>query len=768
MTRFMRGYRLYVVLLLVFVLVSPFASGYDCGVTLEQLSKRQFKLITYWANGMVKSERIIQFDKDNGGEFKSIIEYGYDGAKVIQGDNLFWPEKNVIFNNELAKPKKNIERLNDAFNNRLEELIGHSSISGIIDKSENAEAEMTRINDAVNKKVERDLEQWGVSGRKDDHGIGFRMLAIAAADTALQKGDALFSQNKISAALKEYLYSFCLYPDNHRIWEKIGECMDEMGHYSDAIACNMLSLRLYFSPDKFFHLRDRYLKLGDTANARNALLATFTTIPPDTIEYSISLDSPAHVKLRVFNILGQMVSTIVDSQLESGDHIFKWDMCSESGDTARTGIYYYRLEIAGNTVTTKMMHETAHANLKYLFDVCDYLLQNDSTDAPAWTLLGKVYVRKGDYETGIDCYNNAKYYGADTLEMNALIFAADTGLFISYVQAANGGDSDAECNLGAMYYKGRGVPQDNTEALRWFRASADKGNMFAQYDVGLMYDEGLGVPENDSEAAKWYTLAADQGDVYAQLNLGTLYYYGSGVPQSSTEAAKWYRLAADQGSSHANLSLGDLCYSGDGLPQDYTEAFRRYWFAAGGGNAEAQYKLGHLYDDGLGVVQDYGQAKKWYLMAIAGGQTDAQTAIGDLYHEGKGVVQDSAEALRWHQMTANDAAAYAYFSLGELHRNEEGVGKDLTVAAELYGMAAESGLAIAQRNLGEFYENGWGIPQDFAMAYVWYGLAAAQQDTVAQNHLFSISSKMSPDQISQAQARLAEKLLEEADSNQNR
>ena len=37
-----------------------------------------------------------------------------------------------------------------------------------------------------------------------------------------------------------------------------------------------------------------------------------------------------------------------------------------------------------------------------------------------------------------------------------------------------------------------------------------------------MYDKGKGVPQNDLEAAKWYRLAAEQGDAAAQYTLGLL------------------------------------------------------------------------------------------------------------------------------------------------------------------------------------------------------------------------------------------------------
>ena len=46
-----------------------------------------------------------------------------------------------------------------------------------------------------------------------------------------------------------------------------------------------------------------------------------------------------------------------------------------------------------------------------------------------------------------------------------------------------------------------------------------------------MYTKGEGVPENDTEAVKWYRMAAEQGIASAQYNLGVMYANGQGVPQ---------------------------------------------------------------------------------------------------------------------------------------------------------------------------------------------------------------------------------------------
>ena len=46
-----------------------------------------------------------------------------------------------------------------------------------------------------------------------------------------------------------------------------------------------------------------------------------------------------------------------------------------------------------------------------------------------------------------------------------------------------------------------------------------------------MYAHGEGVPEDDAEAVRWFRLAADQGDARAQGNLGAMYVYQHDSPR---------------------------------------------------------------------------------------------------------------------------------------------------------------------------------------------------------------------------------------------
>lgn len=93
------------------------------------------------------------------------------------------------------------------------------------------------------------------------------------------------------------------------------------------------------------------------------------------------------------------------------------------------------------------------------------------------------------------------------------------------------------------------------EAATWFREAAINGLDVAQFNLGVLYERGLGVPEDETRALLWYHSAAEQGYSLAQYNLGRLYALGKGIPQSDAEAKRWFQRAADRGVSAALYEL---------------------------------------------------------------------------------------------------------------------------------------------------------------------------------------------------------------------
>lgn len=92
----------------------------------------------------------------------------------------------------------------------------------------------------------------------------------------------------------------------------------------------------------------------------------------------------------------------------------------------------------------------------------------------------------------------------------------------TYRKGATGGDALAMNHLGVMYEEGRGVAQNDAEAVRWYRKGAAGGNALAMNNLGFMYEEGRGVAQDYAEALRWYLKAAARGDELAVSQLKRL------------------------------------------------------------------------------------------------------------------------------------------------------------------------------------------------------------------------------------------------------
>ncbi len=72
-----------------------------------------------------------------------------------------------------------------------------------------------------------------------------------------------------------------------------------------------------------------------------------------TIMYELS--SACHVRIDIFNTLGQKVATIVDGEEPAGVHSARWNGADESGRSVSSGMYLYRMTAGDYTAEKKMM-----------------------------------------------------------------------------------------------------------------------------------------------------------------------------------------------------------------------------------------------------------------------------------------------------------------------------------------------------------------------------------------------------------------------------
>jgi len=72
-----------------------------------------------------------------------------------------------------------------------------------------------------------------------------------------------------------------------------------------------------------------------------------TTIP-------FSLPQVSHVTLRILNVSGRDVRTLVETGMPAGDHTAIWDGRDDHGQGVRSGLYIYQLEALGSEATRKL------------------------------------------------------------------------------------------------------------------------------------------------------------------------------------------------------------------------------------------------------------------------------------------------------------------------------------------------------------------------------------------------------------------------------
>jgi uncharacterized protein len=149
------------------------------------------------------------------------------------------------------------------------------------------------------------------------------------------------------------------------------------------------------------------------------------------------------------------------------------------------------------------------------------------------------------------------------------------------VPAAGAGDA-SDCNASDQLLK-----TDPGRAVAACRRLAETGDVVAEYNLALLYYAGQGLPQNDSEAARWFRKAAEQGDAPAEFELGQLYEDGHGVEADAVEAAHWYRKSAEQGYVYAQSQLGFMYGNAAGIPRDYVQADLWLSLAAAAGDPDA-------------------------------------------------------------------------------------------------------------------------------------------------------------------------------------
>ena len=275
---------------------------------------------------------------------------------------------------------------------------------------------------------------------------------------------------------------------------------------------------------------------------------------------------------------------------------------------------------------------------------------------------------------------------------------------------------------------------DYATALREWKTPAKQGLANAQFNLGHVYRRGHGVPQDDKTAVKWYRLAAKQGNVHAQFSLGWRYHKGQGVTQDYKTAVKWFRLADQQGHASAQSNLGVMYANGKGVPQDYIPAYMWWSIAASSGIKSVAPNAVSARDS---------VSKRMDPAEIA----EAKKLAREFCKKYKGCDSEKAQpksslSSKGIQGPDFQTGMWAYMS------------KDYVTAMRELRPLAEEGNATAQYYVGAMYAFGKGVQKDYVRAYMWASISTTTGENYKGRKLISFLEKqpeMTPAQITGAQ-----------------
>ncbi|UCE19262.1 MAG: T9SS type A sorting domain-containing protein [Gemmatimonadota bacterium] len=123
-------------------------------------------------------------------------------------------------------------------------------------------------------------------------------------------------------------------------------------------------VREFFKSLQYYLTRDEYAKFT-TLFREHVEIPTEYSLgqnypnpfnPTTDIRYQIpDVRSPIHTTLKIYNVLGQEVRTLVDMEKEPGYYAVTWNGRDNEGRQAASGVYFYRLTAGDYTATRRMV-----------------------------------------------------------------------------------------------------------------------------------------------------------------------------------------------------------------------------------------------------------------------------------------------------------------------------------------------------------------------------------------------------------------------------
>ena len=290
---------------------------------------------------------------------------------------------------------------------------------------------------------------------------------------------------------------------------------------------------------------------------------------------------------------------------------------------------------------------------------------------------------------------------------------------------AEKGDTEAMLMLSFCLEHGKGVEEDEDESIQWGKKAADTGHPLAQ----AMYGTSLLSDDSEKEGIAYLKKSAAQDCIVGQYILGMHCLMDSDSKLLKVEGVKHLKKAAGTPLTDERNVL-DYAKDDDtkkqiavfGLPPDTTATSLCIILS--------QFTLGSAYMQGNGVRQDFAEARKWLALARDNGLPQAGVLLKQLDDLEK---TDAPAALGKNGNVsvgeaAGDGPGQDEFRSGLAAYDK----KDFAEAVKLFRAGAEQGSAEAQMLLSYCLDEGIGTEKDKEASHEWMKKAADAGNPVAQ------------------------------------
>ena len=352
------------------------------------------------------------------------------------------------------------------------------------------------------------------------------------------------------------------------------------------------------------------------------------------------------------------------------------------------------------------------------------------------------------------------------------------------IKQAEQGNSEAQYQLGKLYYSGENVKKNYRVAFEWYKKAAESGHVLAQRMVAEMLLEGSQeIKKNRKLAFYWMQCAAMQDDTIALERLGDMYAKGEGCAKDQNKAIEWYEKSAFKNNPIAQCKLGEIFLPVDlkrskewfkmaaslNHPWGYSKLWKislrieknvedaEHWFQKLYSiNEISPWIIGNEYlkesvadkaeewfekefekdESNLFRIGNafkyhgfYDKAFEWYMKAAEFGNSLAMVITGYCYKMGKGIKQNTDKAIYWFRKAAELGEIDACYFLGQLYEGYNGATPCYPLSLSYYLQAAKAGHLRAMFNVALLYDGDYeGIEQNYSEAFYWFSKCSEKEE----------------------------------------